>query len=93
MGRRTRPHWGLAAFRLPSAVTTFVIFKHRQKELKMKTSTKDKTEGIAKDIAGSFKEAAGKAVGNPRLEADGKAEKVKGKVQTKVGEIEKVLGS
>jgi uncharacterized protein YjbJ (UPF0337 family) len=59
----------------------------------MKTSTQDKAEGTAKDIAGNVKEAAGKTVGNPRLEADGKSEKIEGKVQTKVGEIEKVLGS
>ncbi len=59
----------------------------------MKSSTRDKAEGTAKHIAGSIKEAAGKAVGNPRLEADGKAGKIEGQIQKKVGEIKKVLGS
>lgn len=58
----------------------------------MKSSTQDKAEGTAKNIAGTVKAAAGKLVGNPRLEADGRAEKVEGKIQTKVGEIKKVLG-
>jgi uncharacterized protein YjbJ (UPF0337 family) len=59
----------------------------------MKSSTQDKAEGTAKHISGSVKEAAGKMVGNPRLQADGKAEKVEGRIQKKVGEIKKVLGS
>ncbi len=59
----------------------------------MKSSTQDKAEGTAKNIAGSVKEAAGKMTGNPRLRSDGKAEKVEGKVQEKVGEIKKVLGA
>ena len=59
----------------------------------MKTSTQDKAEGIAKNIAGRVKEVTGKAVGNPRLQADGRAEKVEGQIQKKVGEIEKVLGN
>jgi uncharacterized protein YjbJ (UPF0337 family) len=59
----------------------------------MKTSTQDKAEGTAKNIAGSVKEATGKAVGNPRVQAAGNAEKVEGKIQKKVGKIEKVLGN
>ena len=59
----------------------------------MKPSTQDKATGTAKNIAGSVKESTGKAVGNPRLEADGKAEKVEGQVQKKIGEIEKALGT
>jgi uncharacterized protein YjbJ (UPF0337 family) len=58
----------------------------------MKSSNQDKAEGTAKNIAGSVKEAAGKLIGNPRLEADGKAEKIEGQIQEKVGEIKKVLG-
>ena len=36
----------------------------------MKSSTQDKVEGTAKDIAGRVKEAAGKVIGKPRLEAN-----------------------
>ena len=59
----------------------------------MKTSTKDKVEGTAKNIAGRVKEVTGKAVGNPRLQAAGNAEKVEGQIQKKVGDIKKVLGN
>ena len=59
----------------------------------MKSSDQDKAEGTVKKITGTIKEAAGRAVGNPRLEAEGKADKIEGQVQTKVGEIKKVLGS
>lgn len=58
----------------------------------MKFSTQDKAEGTVRNISGSIKQAAGKAVGNPRLEAKGKSEKLGGQVQQKVGEIKKVLG-
>lgn len=35
---------------------------------------------------------AGKISGNPDLEVEGSAEKVAGKVQEKIGDIEKVFG-
>jgi uncharacterized protein YjbJ (UPF0337 family) len=59
---------------------------------KMKSSTQDKAEGTAKNISGSVKEATGKLIGNPEMEAAGKAEKVDGQIQEKVGEVKKVLG-
>ena len=74
-----------------SAVTTFVMLK--RKSINMKSSTQDKVEGTAKNIAGRVKEVTGKAVGNPRLQADGRAEKIEGQVQKKVGDIKKVFGS
>ena len=46
---------------------------------------------MAKSLAGRVKEVTGKAVGNPRLQAEGKAEKVEGQTQKKIGEIKKVL--
>ena len=48
---------------------------------------KDEAKGAAKDISGSIKEAAGKATGNERLEAEGAAERVEGKVQKGVGAL------
>ncbi|TAJ69975.1 MAG: CsbD family protein [Phenylobacterium sp.] len=48
---------------------------------------KDEAKGAAKDIAGSVKEAAGKATGNERLEAEGAAERLEGKVQKGVGAV------
>ncbi|MEO6609755.1 MAG: CsbD family protein [Aestuariivirga sp.] len=46
---------------------------------------KDRIIGAAKTVAGSIKEAAGKAVGDQKTFADGKAEKIEGKTQNAVG--------
>lgn len=46
---------------------------------------KDRTAGIGHQVKGSVKEAAGKVTGDRKLEAEGKAEKVGGKVQNAVG--------
>jgi uncharacterized protein YjbJ (UPF0337 family) len=59
----------------------------------MKSSTRDKTEGTAKNIAGSVKVASGKVLGNPRLQVGGNADQVEGRTQKKIGDIKKVLGN
>ena len=46
---------------------------------------KDQVAGSAKKIKGSIKEVVGKTAGNAKLEAEGKADKVEGKVQNAVG--------
>ena len=58
----------------------------------MKSSTQDKAEGKWHKVKGKIKQAAGKAVGNRDLEAEGKAENVDGKVQEKIAEIKAVVG-
>jgi uncharacterized protein YjbJ (UPF0337 family) len=58
----------------------------------MKESTKDKIEGTLHEAKGKVKEESGKAIGNPDLQDRGTGEKVAGKVQKKVGDIEKVFG-
>ena len=58
----------------------------------MKSSTRDKVEGAANEVKGAVKEKAGQAMGNPNLQDKGTAEKVDGKVQSKVGDIKKVFG-
>lgn len=45
----------------------------------------DEIKGTAKQAAGSVKEAAGKVVGNRKLEAEGAGEKLAGKAQAAVG--------
>jgi uncharacterized protein YjbJ (UPF0337 family) len=52
---------------------------------------KDRIIGSAKKIKGSVKEAAGKAAGDTKLESEGKAEKVEGKVQNAVGGLKDTL--
>lgn len=46
---------------------------------------KDQMQGAAKDAKGSMKEAAGRATGNERLQAEGAADKTAGKIQKGVG--------
>lgn len=59
----------------------------------MRSGTRDKAEGRARNIAGSIKAAAGRVLGNPRLQAEGNADQVEGRIQKKVGDIKKVLGN
>ena len=46
---------------------------------------KDRIAGSAKQVEGSVKEAVGRAVGDAKLEADGKAKKAEGKIQNAIG--------
>jgi uncharacterized protein YjbJ (UPF0337 family) len=57
----------------------------------MKASTKDKVEGAVHDVRGTIKEKVGHVITNPDLEAEGQDEKIGGKIQKKVGDIEKVF--
>jgi uncharacterized protein YjbJ (UPF0337 family) len=47
----------------------------------------DRTEGSMKNIKGRIKEGVGKAVGDSKMEAEGKMGKAEGKVQNTVGGI------
>jgi uncharacterized protein YjbJ (UPF0337 family) len=47
---------------------------------------RDQTEGVAKQAKGAIKDAAGGAVGNDRMQAEGKADKAAGKVQKGYGD-------
>ena len=60
--------------------------------MKSTTSTHDRVEGHGKELKGKIKEGAGKAVGNPDLRDEGRADQAEGKVQRKVGEVKKVFG-
>jgi len=48
---------------------------------------KDRVIGSAKVVKGKVKVAVGKVVGDAKLEAEGQADKVEGKVQNAVGGI------
>ncbi len=58
----------------------------------MMSSAEDRTKGKFHEIKGKVKEEAGKLTNSPELEAEGRAEKIAGKVRTKIGEIKKVFG-
>jgi uncharacterized protein YjbJ (UPF0337 family) len=48
---------------------------------------KDRIEGAGKQAGGGIKEAAGKALGDKKMEAEGAAKKAEGKVQNAVGGV------
>ena len=52
---------------------------------------KDRTEGSVKNIKGSIKEGVGKAVGDSKLEGEGKMDKASGKIQNVVGGIKDAI--
>lgn len=57
----------------------------------MTQSTKDQITGTVHEIKGTVKETVGQVSGNPDLASEGHIEKVGGKVQQKLGQIEKVF--
>jgi len=46
---------------------------------------KDRVKGMADQAKGAAKEAAGKVIGDHKLQAEGAADKVKGKVENAIG--------
>ncbi len=46
---------------------------------------KDRIAGSIKEIKGAAKEAVGKAIGDAKLQSDGKADRAVGKIQNAVG--------
>jgi len=57
----------------------------------MKQSTKDQIEGTVRELKGKAKQTMGQITKNPNLAADGDDEKLAGKIQKKVGQIEQVF--
>ena len=56
-----------------------------------KSQVHDKVEGKVHEVKGALKEKVGHATNNPNLASEGDAEKIGGKVQKKVGGVEKVF--
>jgi uncharacterized protein YjbJ (UPF0337 family) len=59
----------------------------------MKRSTKHKASGEFHQVKGKAKELVGRATNNPNLEAEGLGEKIGSKIQKKIGQVEKALGT
>jgi uncharacterized protein YjbJ (UPF0337 family) len=58
----------------------------------MKASTQDKAEGKLHEVKGKIKEEIGRVTKDPKLEGEGKGEKIAGKVQKWIGHAEKAVG-
>jgi uncharacterized protein YjbJ (UPF0337 family) len=52
---------------------------------------KDRIAGSAKQVKGAVKQAAGKVVGDAKLESEGQADKVEGKIQNAIGSLKDTL--
>jgi uncharacterized protein YjbJ (UPF0337 family) len=52
---------------------------------------KDRIKGAANQAKGSLKEAAGKVTGDEKLKAEGKVDKLKGKIQNAAGGVKDSL--
>jgi uncharacterized protein YjbJ (UPF0337 family) len=52
---------------------------------------KDRVEGSIKQAVGGVKQAAGKLIGDKKLEAEGSAEKTEGKIQNAVGGVKDTI--
>jgi len=57
----------------------------------MNQSTKDQIEGAMHEVKGKAKETVGQAIDNPDLQLEGQAENLGGKVQKKVGQVERLF--
>ena len=59
--------------------------------LEVEITDKDRVVGSAKQIKGAVKQVVGKAVGDAKLESEGKADKIEGKVQNVIGGLKNTL--
>jgi uncharacterized protein YjbJ (UPF0337 family) len=57
----------------------------------MKPSTQNEIAGRVHEVKGTIKEKVGRVTNDPDLEGEGIAEKITGKVQRKIGQVEKVI--
>jgi len=58
----------------------------------MKPSIEDEIAGKVHEVKGTIKEKVGQLTDDSDLEGKGLGEKIAGKVQKKIGQVEKVLG-
>jgi uncharacterized protein YjbJ (UPF0337 family) len=57
----------------------------------MKPGTKDEIAGRVHEVKGTIKEKVGELTNDPDLEGEGIGEKIGGKVQKKIGQVEKAI--
>ena len=58
----------------------------------MEPSTRDEIAGRVHEVKGTIKEKVGELTNDPDLEGEGIGEKIAGKVQKKIGQVQKALG-
>ena len=73
---------------MPGTTLLLVCRIHKREKQVM---DKDRIGGAAKQVKGAVKEAAGKVLGDAKLTADGKSDKVEGKIQNAIGGLKDTL--
>jgi len=58
---------------------------------RVKPSTRNQAQGKAREVAGAVKQKAGRALRDPDMETQGAVDRAGGKIQKKVGQIQKVF--
>jgi uncharacterized protein YjbJ (UPF0337 family) len=74
-----------SAPRGPNLFAAWTFLLHSPK--KEHDMDKDRIAGAAKQAKGAVKDAAGKLMGDSKLQAEGKADKIEGKVQNTAGSL------
>jgi len=67
------------------------LFRERGLGLEDEIMDKDRIIGSAKQIKGTVKQVVGKAVGDAKLETEGKADTIEGQVQNVIGGLKDTL--
>jgi uncharacterized protein YjbJ (UPF0337 family) len=57
----------------------------------MKPSTKNEIAGNVHEVKGTIKQKVGKITNDPDLEGSGIGERIGGKIQKKIGQVQKVV--
>jgi uncharacterized protein YjbJ (UPF0337 family) len=57
----------------------------------MNTSTENEVAGKVHEVKGAIKEKVGHVTNDPNLEGEGAGEKVAGKIQNKIGQVQEVM--
>jgi uncharacterized protein YjbJ (UPF0337 family) len=57
----------------------------------LKPSTQNEIAGRVHEVKGAIKEKAGELTNDPDLEGEGIGEKIAGKIQKKIGQVEKAV--
>lgn len=58
---------------------------------KMKPSTENQIAGKVHEVKGKLKEKAGQLTNDPDLEGEGLGERIAGKIQKKIGQVQKLV--
>jgi uncharacterized protein YjbJ (UPF0337 family) len=84
---QVRQVWRIASSSHDASITLRLAAPSLSRSQGEDVMDKDRVAGSAKEIKGSIKETAGKALGDAKLQSEGKSDKAEGKVQNAIGSL------